>query len=156
MQDVEAPETLHSLGNRAGYLGPIGNVAMDEMRIAARVAGARTCGSGRGLSELAIDLSDDDPGAFFGEALSRGTADTAAGPRDDGHFSMETRTAHDVASGCRFHLRHEGFRREMLLRARRKLKTRLLDGVVGDLLERHIVAIIVPLEGVVAHSIVAA
>src|SRR5262249_19321578 len=53
-------------------------------------------------------------------------------------------------------LRHEGLGREMLLAALAEFEPGLLDRVVRHLLERHVVAVVLALEGIVIDAVVAA
>jgi hypothetical protein len=59
---------------------------MDELCITARVAAERARRCGGRLTELAIDLGDDNLCTFLGEALGGGAANPRSRPGDDGDF----------------------------------------------------------------------
>ena len=91
VQDVELAVAGDGFRNRGLDARPVGDVATQEMGIAAGIGRDRARRRGRGLAGGDIDVGDDDLGALLREALRGGAADAAAAAGDEGHLARQPR-----------------------------------------------------------------
>ena len=77
VKDRQFSKPLHSLREGRLDVRLVADVAVNEMRIAARIPGERAGRLSGGLATLLINLGDDDLRTFFGKALGGGTANAA-------------------------------------------------------------------------------
>lgn len=94
VQDVELPEPLDRLGHSRRDRRLVGDVAIDEVRVAARIAGHCPRRGRRRLAQLAIDIDDRHLGAFLDEALGGRAANAAAGAGDERNLPLQSWAGH--------------------------------------------------------------
>ena len=89
-EHVEPAEPRHRALDRALRARERGDVADHELRVGA----GRGHAPARLFAALLVEVGDDDPGAFLGESLRRGAAESRAAARHDRDPSLESHAVH--------------------------------------------------------------
>src|SRR6185295_19793279 len=104
---MESAEPFDRLGESRFDIRTLADIAVDEMRIAARIRRARPCRFCRRFPAPDVDLGDDDLGALLGKTLGSRAPNAATATRNECNFSCQP--SHDPSPKANDDIDHAPF-----------------------------------------------